>query len=90
MIFYKKIKIKRRKETMKFATITTRLLVLACIYLISVQDAHAYLDPGTGSYIFQILIAVFAGALFGIKIFWHQIKSFCGSLFSKKKEDDNA
>ncbi|MFA6715040.1 MAG: hypothetical protein WC082_08890 [Victivallales bacterium] len=75
---------------MNFTTRLDKLVILACIYLISIKDAHAYLDPGTGSYIFQILIAVLAGALFGIKIFWHQVKAFLANLFSKNKKDDEA
>ena len=39
-------------------------------------DAKAYLDPGTGSYIVQILIAAVVGGLFAVKMFWHRIKNF--------------
>jgi hypothetical protein len=50
--------------------------------LISTQNAHAYLDPGTGSYTLQILVAVFVGAFYAIKVYWSKIKAF----FSKSKE----
>lgn len=33
------------------------------------QNAFAYLDPGTGSYIFQVLVATFIGGLFTIKMY---------------------
>ena len=36
----------------------------------------AYLDPGTGSYLFQVLIAVGLGALFVIRTYWARIKEF--------------
>jgi len=52
------------------------------------QNTYAYLDPGTGSYIFQILIAVFAGALFGIKIYWRRVKAGIAYIFSKFKKSD--
>lgn len=52
------------------------------------QNAFAYLDPGTGSYIFQLLIAGLLGALFAIKVFWIRIKTFFTGLFSKKNKDD--
>jgi hypothetical protein len=42
-----------------------------------------YLDPGFGSYIFQMLIAGLVGAGFAAKLFWAQIKSFFVSLFAK-------
>jgi hypothetical protein len=35
--------------------------------------AHAYLDPGSGSFIIQILIASLAGALLSLRIFWSRI-----------------
>lgn len=53
----------------------------------SIPDVLAYLDPGTGSYIFQVLIAGLVGAGFAIKMFWIQIKSFMAAVFSKKDTD---
>ena len=70
------------------------LLILAftvCTYnLIFPRPAYAYLDPGTGSYIFQILIAGLVGGLFAIKIFWKRIKAFLKKIFSKEESDDEA
>ncbi len=37
---------------------------------------YAYLDPGTGSFILQTLIAALFGALFVIKSYWQRIKSW--------------
>ncbi len=50
------------------------LFALCC--LIFPKTAQAYLDPGTGSYIFQLIIAAFIGGLFSIKLFWNKIKMF--------------
>ncbi len=50
--------------------------------------AWAYLDPGTGSYLFQILIAALVGGLFAVKIFWSRIKLFFQGLFGKKRKED--
>lgn len=49
--------------------------------------AHAYLDPGTGSYIMQIFLALIMGALYTIKIYWTKIKVFLKNIFSKKGEE---
>ena len=38
--------------------------------------SHAYLDPGTGSFVFQMIIAGVVGGLFTIKTFWRKIISF--------------
>lgn len=38
--------------------------------------ALAYIDPGTGSFVIQGIIAAVVGAGFAIKMFWHRIKAF--------------
>jgi hypothetical protein len=45
--------------------------------------AYAYIDPITGSIIFQALIAGFVGAVFIIKKYFNKIKTF---LTGKKEE----
>ncbi|MDP2720720.1 MAG: hypothetical protein Q8O75_02145, partial [bacterium] len=50
--------------------------------------AHAYLDPGTGSYILQILAAGVLGGLFAVKTFWRSIRGFFSNIFSGKKKTD--
>lgn len=65
--------------------IFNKVLLLCTFSFIFTPPAHAYLDPGTGSYIFQILIATFAGAIFAIKMFWNNLKTFFATKFSKNK-----
>lgn len=51
--------------------------------IVVVEPAHAYIDPGSGSLIFQ---AVAAGAMaigLGVKVFWRRISAF----FSRKKDN---
>jgi hypothetical protein len=36
----------------------------------------AYLDPGSGSYLIQILIAFLLGSAIAIRAFWGRIKAF--------------
>ena len=40
--------------------------------------AHAYLDPGTGSMLLQLLLGGVAGALVVGKLYWHRVKAFFG------------
>ncbi|MBC7848118.1 MAG: hypothetical protein H7Y31_00210 [Chitinophagaceae bacterium] len=42
-----------------------------------------YVDPGSGSYLVQVIIAAILGALFYFKNLWWQIKAF----FTRKKEE---
>jgi hypothetical protein len=38
------------------------------------RAAFAYLDPGTGSYIFQVLLATLLGGLVTLRMYWHKLK----------------
>jgi len=49
----------------------------------------AYIDPGTGSYIIQIMIAVFIGISFAIRVYWKKIKAFLSGVFKKNSGDEN-
>lgn len=49
-------------------------LILA-IYLLPIHAAHAYLDPGTGSYLTQLVIGLILGATYATKSFWRSIVS---------------
>ena len=62
--------------------LTTFSFVLL-LHAIVAPPAHAYLDPGTGSYIFQLLLAGIVGLAFVVKVFWGRIKGFFAGLFSK-------
>ncbi len=66
------------------------LVVLLSISLLLPRPAHAYLDPGTGSYIIQLLIAILFGAGFAVKLFWKEIKGFFGNLFSREGGHEKA
>ena len=48
--------------------------------------AYAYLDPGTGFYFIQIIIATLLGAMYAIKQFWYKVKLICTNLLSKVKK----
>ncbi len=65
-----------------FPQMTRLLIVFFMIPLIFPHGAYAYIDPGTGSYILQLIIAVFVGAMYAIKIFWKRIIAFVKKLFS--------
>ena len=43
-----------------------------------------YIDPGSGSYLIQVIIAAILGALFYVKNLWWRIKSF----FTRNKKED--
>ena len=51
-------------------------------------NAHAYLDPGAGSYALQIIIASLLGGAFFLKTQWHRVKSFFARTKGKEKNAD--
>lgn len=66
--------------------IRTTLLWTILLLAFTRGEAHAYLDPATGSYALQILAAAFFGALFALKMFWGSVKAFFGSRFRRSSD----
>jgi len=65
---------------------TSNILIAALFFfVISIKPTFAYLDPGTGSFILQVLAAGFLGGLFAVKTFWNNITTFFSNLVSKTK-----
>jgi hypothetical protein len=63
------------ETTMKLGQVVALAFVLQ---LALVADANAYLDPGTGSFIFQTIIAIVVGSAFALKTYWQRIKARFG------------
>ena len=49
-----------------------------------ISTIFLYVDPGSGSYLIQAIIAAILGALFYFKNIWFRVKTF---FFKPKKED---
>ena len=61
------------------------LCLALAIYVAWPRPALAYIDPGTGSYLIQLLIAAAVGLAFGVKLYWRKIKAL---FMSRTKEDE--
>jgi len=48
----------------------------------------AYLDPGSGSFLIQIIVASLVGVSFFAKMFWKNIKLFFSHIFVKKPDQE--
>ena len=68
---------------------TSRILLSVSLLPLTSENIPAYIDPGTGSLIIQILLAALVGAGFATKIFWAKIKSFFSKVFGKKRDDSD-
>jgi hypothetical protein len=60
--------------------------------LISYEILHRglfYLDPGSGSYLLQLLIAGAMGALLMLRIYWSKVKVFIARLLGREVADED-
>jgi hypothetical protein len=60
--------------------------LVAAIILSPLSRAHAYLDPGTGSYAIQIAIGVIFGATYTLKSFGGRIVQYFKNRHPEKNE----
>ncbi len=60
-------------------------LLITLVLLLAAQPAWAYLDPGTGSMLLQVILGGIAAVGVALKLFWHKIRVALG--FSKPTAD---
>ena len=61
--------------------------IVVCLWVMGAvfpNNAFAYIDPGSGNYLTQVLVAFFAGLAYTIQHWWRSIIGFFQRLFSKK------
>jgi hypothetical protein len=49
-----------------------------------IVKGFAYLDPGSGSFLLQVLATVVLGALLAARLYWARLKTFFGNLLSRR------
>jgi len=60
-----------------------------CLWVTTLcTPAHAYLDPGTGSMLLQVLVAGVVVVLFILKTYWRRTKTLLSDLLRKGKRED--
>jgi hypothetical protein len=59
------------------------------VFLLLPGRAYAYIDPGTGSLIWQVLIAGLLSALVLVKAYWHRIRRLITGREPVKVEDED-
>jgi hypothetical protein len=63
-------------------------IVLVLAFLTgSAHPARAYIDAGSGSYLFQLLIAGFVGTVYTVKVFWKRIRGFFGGRMGAQRSE---
>lgn len=58
-------------------------LVAALLIVVTTNEAHAYIDLGSGSFLIQILLGSLFAFLFGLKLFWQRLTARMSRLLSR-------
>ncbi len=74
---------------MRLSKNVTSLIVSGAFILVFANEAYAYLDLGSGSYILQLIMATLFGILFTLKMYWRKIKNLFANFFHIKIERDD-
>ena len=65
-----------------------KLLLTIIIYFMMLSASYAYLDPGTGSIILQVILVALATCAAVFTNFWKKLKGLFLKIFTSKKNND--
>ena len=58
--------------------------------LLLIGNAQAYLDPGTGSMLLQVILGGVAAVGVAIKLYWHKLRVVLGVGKKEEPEDESS
>ena len=64
-------------------------LVMLAILLLSADPVLAYLDPGTGSMMLQVILGGIAAVGVALKLYWHKFRVALGFRGKEKLENES-
>ncbi|NCF63888.1 MAG: hypothetical protein GWP58_13640 [Gammaproteobacteria bacterium] len=67
-----------------------QLWIIGVLLVLLAQPAFAYLDPGTGSMLLQVILGGIAAVGVALKLFWHKIRVAIGLSKKPDTEDEAA
>lgn len=59
------------------------LSIVLLLLVISERPAEAYIDPGTASYVFQVIAGAILGGVFLLRTYWSRVVTTVRSLVSR-------
>jgi hypothetical protein len=71
---------------MKPCSLVLNAALITTIVAMVPTEAHAYLDPGTGSMVLQVIVAGILGAMFTFKSYVRAIISSITGIFKKQRD----
>jgi hypothetical protein len=57
--------------------------IVLLLLVISERPAEAYIDPGTASYVFQVIAGAILGGVFLLRTYWTRVVTTVRSLVSR-------
>ena len=64
-------------------------IIATVILLFFMTDTEAYLDPGTGSMLLQVILGGVAAVGVAIKLYWYKLRAAFGMAKKKDAEDES-
>ncbi len=65
-------------------------IFITVLLILMFTDAVAYLDPGTGSMLLQVILGGIAAVGVAIKLYWHKLRAAFGMAKKEEPEDESA
>ena len=65
------------------------LIFMTLLHVSFAPAVFGYIDPGTGSYLFQMLMAGLLSSLFAIKMGWRNFRGYLSKFFSRSRSQDD-
>lgn len=65
-------------------------VLLTVLLMLATADVLAYLDPGTGSMLLQVVLGGIAAVGVAIKLYWHKLRAAFGMAKKADPEDESA
>ncbi len=63
-------------------------IIVTILFLLYMTDTEAYLDPGTGSMLLQVILGGVAAVGVAVKLYWHKLRVSFGMGKKEDPEDD--
>lgn len=64
-------------------------ILIFCLLIFTSINVHAYLDPGTGSMLLQVILGGIAAVGVAVKLYWHKLRAALGMSKKEEPEDDS-
>jgi hypothetical protein len=69
--------------------LASAITIAALFFLMAPQPALAYIDPGSGSLILQVIIATFLSGVVLVKVYWRRLRALITGKPAETENEDH-